>query len=102
MLLLALHPQNMPPMLPSPLLPLPPTHLILSTSYHSYAHIVPSRHGSNVALTPPYAYHPYGHLVPSRHAPNTTITPPYTSSHKPNPIHHLPFLCSGSTLKMKL
>ncbi|MBW0479062.1 hypothetical protein O181_018777 [Austropuccinia psidii MF-1] len=37
---------------PSPLLTLPPTHLILAASYHPYAHIVPSRHASNTALTP--------------------------------------------------
>ncbi|MBW0480644.1 hypothetical protein O181_020359 [Austropuccinia psidii MF-1] len=45
------HPQDIPPTLPSTLLPPPPTRLMLSTAYHAYSCVVPSQHASNTALT---------------------------------------------------
>ncbi|MBW0549860.1 hypothetical protein O181_089575 [Austropuccinia psidii MF-1] len=45
-------PQDMPLTPPLPLLMPSPTHLILSDPYHPYAHIVPSQHSSDPALTP--------------------------------------------------
>ncbi|MBW0490437.1 hypothetical protein O181_030152 [Austropuccinia psidii MF-1] len=57
--------------LPSPLLTLPHPCLIFSTAYNPYAPAAPSRYTSDAALNPLYA-----------------------SPHPPNPLHHLPFLCS--------
>ncbi|MBW0490510.1 hypothetical protein O181_030225 [Austropuccinia psidii MF-1] len=76
----------MPPTPPSPLLMPPPT------PYHSYAHIVPSRHASDTALT----------LASSSMSLTilTLMQPPQDVT--PIPPHRLQYLRSCSALKISL
>ncbi|MBW0542044.1 hypothetical protein O181_081759 [Austropuccinia psidii MF-1] len=94
----------MPQMLPSDLLTLPPTGLILNSAYHPYTTAAPSRFDSNAALTPPYtstptlilsdAYNPYAPAEPSGYASDATTSSLCSPLLMPLHLFCLPFLHS--------
>ncbi|MBW0527886.1 hypothetical protein O181_067601 [Austropuccinia psidii MF-1] len=94
----------MPLMLPSDLLTLPPTGLILNSAHHPYTNAAPSRCDSNAALTTPYtsaptlilyaAYNPYTPAEPSGYASDAATSSPCSPLLMPLHLCRLPFLHS--------